>query len=72
MLDDLKMPLDRRSFLKAGATVGGGLALTIALPVLRPAWAAGETPPAYAPNAFIRIDRQGIVRSWRSASTRSG
>ena len=62
MLDDLKIPLDRRSFLKAGAAIGGGLALTIALPpVLRPAWAAGATPPAYAPNAFIRIDRQGIV-----------
>ena len=62
MLDDLKMPLDRRSFLKAGAAIGGGLALTIALPpVLRPAWAAGETAPAFAPNAFIRIDRQGIV-----------
>ena len=60
MLDDLKMALDRRNFLKAGAAIGGGLALTIALPVLRPAWAAGETPP-YAPNAFIRIDRQGIV-----------
>ena len=62
MLDDLKMPLDRRSFIKASAAIGGGLALTIALPpMLRATWAAGETPPAYAPNAFIRIDRQGIV-----------
>ena len=24
-------------------------------------WAADETPPAFAPNAFIRIDRQGMV-----------
>lgn len=53
--------LDRRGFLKVGAAVGGGLALTVALPAsLRPALAAAEAP-GFAPNAFIRIDRQGLV-----------
>jgi len=49
----------RRGFLNAGAAVGGGLALAIALPpALRPALAAEA---GFAPNAFIRIDRQGLV-----------
>jgi isoquinoline 1-oxidoreductase beta subunit len=53
--------IDRRGFLKVGAAFGGGLALTVALaPSLRPAWAAAEAAE-FAPNAFIRIDRQGLV-----------
>ncbi|KGM32867.1 xanthine dehydrogenase family protein molybdopterin-binding subunit [Inquilinus limosus] len=53
--------LGRRGFLKVGAAVGGGLALTVALPLsLRPALAAAEAS-GFAPNAFIRIDRQGLV-----------
>src|ERR1700738_4391433 len=54
--------LDRRGFLKAGAAVAGGLAANLALPLaLRPALAAAATSPAFAPNAFIRIDRRGTV-----------
>ncbi|WP_395672552.1 molybdopterin cofactor-binding domain-containing protein [Inquilinus sp.] len=53
--------LGRRGFLKVGAAIGGGLALTFALPSsLRPAWAAAEAS-GFAPNGFIRIDRQGVV-----------
>ena len=54
--------LDRRAFLKAGAAVGGGLVINLALPLaLRPARAAAATSTPFAPNAFIRIDRQGAV-----------
>jgi isoquinoline 1-oxidoreductase subunit beta len=53
---------DRRGFLKLGAALGGGLALTVALPpVLRPAGVAAGASTGFAPNAFIRIDRQGMV-----------
>ena len=55
------LSLSRRGFLKAGAAAGGGLLITIALPTMRAAWAAATDPPGFAPNAFIRIDRAGIV-----------
>lgn len=61
MPNGLSVVLDRRTFLRVGAALGGGLALTLALPsAMRPAW-AGEATAAFAPNAFIRIDRQGLV-----------
>jgi isoquinoline 1-oxidoreductase beta subunit len=54
--------LDRRGFLGAGAAVAGGLVVNLVLPLaLRPAWAAPEASPIFAPNAFIRIDRSGTV-----------
>lgn len=54
--------IDRRDALKLGAALGGGLVLAVALPpMLRPVQAAAETAPGFAPNAFIRIDRQGLV-----------
>jgi isoquinoline 1-oxidoreductase beta subunit len=54
--------LNRRAFLKAGAALGGGLVLTVAVPfVTRSALAAAAAAPAFAPNAFIRIDRHGVV-----------
>src|ERR1700747_1571328 len=60
--DSLAPPLDRRSLLKAGAIFGGGLVVSVALPsMLLPAWAQAGTPSPFAPNAFIRIDRQGAV-----------
>jgi isoquinoline 1-oxidoreductase beta subunit len=57
-------PIDtsRRAFLKAGALTGGGLVLSFALPGL--AQAAAAKPPAgaeFAPNAFLRINPQGII-----------
>src|SRR4030088_1988960 len=54
--------LDRRTFLKAGAAIGGGLVVNLVLPLaLRPALAQTAASPGFAPNAFIRIDRQGGV-----------
>src|SRR5712671_7341631 len=54
--------LDRRAFLKVGVAVGGGLVISVALPfALRPALADVAASPAFAPNAFIRIDHQGVV-----------
>ena len=58
----LSPPLDRRGFLRAGAAVAGGLVVNLVLPLaLRPAWAAPEASPTFAPNAFIRIGRNGTV-----------
>jgi isoquinoline 1-oxidoreductase beta subunit len=54
--------LDRRGFLKVAAALGGGLVIDVALPpTLRPARAAEASSSGFAPNAFIRIDRQGVV-----------
>ena len=50
----------RREFLKTGAVAGGTLLLGFHLP-LAAAKANTETAAPFAPNAFIRIDKQGIV-----------
>src|SRR5215469_15348107 len=53
--------LDRRGFLKVGAALSGGLVIKVAVPIaFRPPWAA-EAGPSFDPNAFIRIDREGLV-----------
>jgi CO/xanthine dehydrogenase Mo-binding subunit len=56
-------PVSRRQFLTAGAAAGGGLLLgwhLDARPRVLAATAKG-TPPAFAPNAFVRIGRDGRV-----------
>ncbi len=55
--------VSRRAFVKAGAAAGGGLFLSFNLPApVRRAVAAGTAPATtFAPNAFIRIDRDGGV-----------
>jgi isoquinoline 1-oxidoreductase beta subunit len=50
--------LTRRGFLQAGLTAGGGLVVGFHLPF---AGAAPVLKPAFAPNAFIRIDTHGKV-----------
>jgi isoquinoline 1-oxidoreductase subunit beta len=61
-MSERAVSLDRRTFLKAGAAVGGGLVINIALPLaLRPALAQPATSSALALNAFVRIDPQNVV-----------
>jgi isoquinoline 1-oxidoreductase beta subunit len=50
--------LTRRGFLRAGLAVGGTLVVGFRLP---PADGAQSDKPAFAPNAFIRIDSRGKV-----------
>ena len=53
---------DRRDFLKATASLGGALIVNFSFPLtVRPAVAQVVGPPAFMPNAFIRIDRQNVV-----------
>jgi isoquinoline 1-oxidoreductase beta subunit len=52
----------RRAFLKVGAAAGGGLALSLFLPVPRRGAATAATAPdTFAPNAFVRIGPDGRV-----------
>jgi isoquinoline 1-oxidoreductase beta subunit len=50
--------VSRRDFLKAGAAAGGGLLLGFHMPIAN---AAPAQAAVFAPNAFIRIDRQGKI-----------
>jgi isoquinoline 1-oxidoreductase beta subunit len=52
--------LTRRGFLQAGMAVGGSLVVGFHLPLAHAAHAA-KTDAVFAPNAFIRIDRDGKV-----------
>lgn len=51
--------LSRRSFIMAGAALGGGLLISFSLPIsMRGAFAQGAE---FSPNAYIRIDREGQI-----------
>jgi isoquinoline 1-oxidoreductase subunit beta len=52
--------LSRRRFLQAGAAAGGGLLLSFTLPFAESGAEAAEAV-AFAPNAFIRIGRDGKI-----------
>jgi isoquinoline 1-oxidoreductase beta subunit len=56
-LGPLKSGVSRRAFLKAGAASGGGLLLSFVLDCAE----GNAAEDTFAPNAFIRIDRNGAV-----------
>jgi isoquinoline 1-oxidoreductase beta subunit len=54
--------VSRRSFLKTGALMGGGLMLGFSLPIDGPFRAASaQSTSSFAPNAFIRIGADNVV-----------
>jgi len=54
--------VSRRSFLKTGALMGGGLMLGFSLPIHGPFRAASaQSTSSFAPNAFIRIGADDVV-----------
>jgi isoquinoline 1-oxidoreductase beta subunit len=53
--------MQRRTVLRAGLAMGGGLLLSLHLPNLGRAAQEPAQPASFAPNAFIRIDRGGAV-----------
>jgi isoquinoline 1-oxidoreductase beta subunit len=52
--------LSRRKFLEAGVAAGGGLMLSLHLPFARGEAKAADAA-SFAPNAFIRIERNGPI-----------
>ena len=57
----LNFCVSRRAFLKVGAAAGGGLLLSLDLSAAYPQSIATNSADIFAPNAFIRIDRNGQV-----------
>src|ERR1700674_2253601 len=61
MSEPSSIALDRRSFIKAGVALAGSLIIDFAIPLGECPAFAQTAPAPFAPNAFIRIDRQGVV-----------
>ena len=53
-------PISRRGFLRAGATTGGGLMLSLSLPFAN-LDAEAAAVDEFAPNAFVRIESDGKI-----------
>src|SRR5881397_4116167 len=53
----MKALVSRHKILKGGLAVGAGLTIGFALPIR----ALAQTPGVFAPNQWLRIDRDGVV-----------
>ncbi|HUI42512.1 MAG TPA: molybdopterin cofactor-binding domain-containing protein [Terriglobia bacterium] len=62
------MRTSRRAFLKSSARGGAGLALAVHLPELAAPISAPGAPVEFAPNAYIRIGPDNVVRLWVTRS----
>jgi isoquinoline 1-oxidoreductase beta subunit len=58
-LEEGSVGISRRSFIKAGAAIGGGLLISFSLPIVMRGAEAQEAN--FAPNSYIRIDRDGRI-----------
>src|SRR2546428_8046788 len=56
----MKTLVSRRALLKGGLAVGAGLTIGFPLPRRR-SDALAQTPGVFAPNQWLRIDRDGVV-----------
>jgi len=63
LADDADATVSRRTFLSAGAAVGGGLLIGVGFAAApgKAVAASNAAAPAFAPNAFVRIDSTGAV-----------
>jgi len=55
------MRLSRRALLKGGLAAGAGLAIGFRLPLAGPEGARAQGAGVFAPNQWLRIDRDGVV-----------
>jgi isoquinoline 1-oxidoreductase subunit beta len=56
-----RLHLGRRTLLKGGLAVGTGLVIGFRLPLLDRLLAEAQGPGVFAPNQWLRIDRDGVV-----------
>ena len=66
-----KSHFSRRSLLRVGAAVGGGLLLEVMLP-LPPRPTVAAEADGFAPSAFVRIGRDGTVLRYAGITINSG
>jgi isoquinoline 1-oxidoreductase beta subunit len=57
----MRAHLSRRTLIKGGLAVGGGLVIGVRLPGIGRLLAEGQGSGLFAPNQWLRIDRDGVV-----------